>query len=57
MKHGKKPTVAQRKVISVWRLNWENWMVVKDTPEGMIIVHRYSGKVMEIRKDETHGKR
>lgn len=51
MKHGKKPTVAQRKVISAWGLNWENWLVVKDTPEGMVIVHRYSGKVREIRKD------
>lgn len=57
MKHGKKPTVAQRKVISAWRLNWENWLVVKDTPEGMVIVHRYSGKAREIRKDETHDKR
>ena len=50
MKHGKKPTVAQRKVISACGLNWENWLVVKDTPEGMVIVHRYSGKVREIRK-------
>ena len=57
MKHGKKPTVAQRKVISAWSLNWENWLVVKDTPEGMVIVHRYSGKVREIRKDDTHDKR
>ena len=57
MKHGKKPTVAQRKVISAWRLNWENWLVVKDTPDGMVIVHRYSRKVREIRKDETHDKR
>ena len=57
MKHGKKPTVTQRKVISAWRLNWENWLVVKDTSEGMIIVHRYSGEIREIRKDETHDKR
>ena len=57
MKHGKKPTVAQREYIRYYRLNWENWLVVKDTPEGMVIVHRYSGKVREIRKDETHDKR
>lgn len=51
MKHGKKPTVAQRKVISAWSLNWENWLVVKDTPEVMVIAHRYSGEVREIRKE------
>lgn len=51
MKNGKKPTVAQRKLISSWHLNWENWLVVKNTPEEMVIVHRLSGKQRTIRKD------
>ena len=44
MKHGKKPTVAQREYIRYYRLNWENWLIVKDTPEEFVIVHRLSGK-------------
>lgn len=51
MKHRKKPTVAQCKVLKSWGLNWQNWLVSKDTPEVMVIVHRYSGHVREIRKD------
>lgn len=44
MKHGKRPTVAQREYIRYYRLNWENWLIVKDTPEEFVIVHRLSGK-------------
>lgn len=44
MKHGKKPTVAQRKLIKANGMNAENWLVVKDTPEEMVLVHRYSDK-------------
>lgn len=46
MKHGKKPTVAQRKFIKVNGLNSENWLVVKDTPTEMILVHRLSDRTM-----------
>ena len=41
MKHGKKPTVAQRKLIKSKRLNPENWLVVKDEPHLMTLVHRH----------------
>lgn len=50
MKHGKKPTVAQAKRISGMGLNYENWLVVKDTPDSMTIVHRVSGKQRVIEK-------
>lgn len=40
MKHGKVPTVAQRKHIKSFRMNPENWLVVKDTIDEMVIVHR-----------------
>lgn len=46
MKHGKKPTVAQRKMIAKSGLNTENWFVVKDTPEELVIVHRHSDKTV-----------
>ena len=53
MKHGKKPTVSQRKLIDKKGLIAEHWLVVKDTPREMVLVHRYSiGKVTRtIHKD------
>ena len=50
MKHGKKPTVAQAKFLQARKLNWENWLIERDTPEAMVIVHRFTGKTRIIRK-------
>ena len=44
MKHGKKPTVAQKKLMVKWRLDPTMWLVVKDTPVRMETVHRLSDK-------------
>lgn len=44
MKHGKKPTLAQKKLMVKWRLDPTMWLVVKDTPVRMEIVHRLSDK-------------
>ena len=41
MKHGKKPTVAQRKLMQKWKLDSSMWLVVKDTPSEMQLVHRH----------------
>ena len=41
MKHGKKPTVSQRKFIKSRGLIPENWFVVKDEPHQMTLVHRH----------------
>lgn len=46
MKNGKKPTVAQSKLMTQWGLDYTNWLVVKDTPEQMVIVHRLADKEM-----------
>lgn len=55
MKHGKKPTVAQRKLIKAKRLNPENWMVERDTPEKMVLVHRHSDTTKRIiHKERNH---
>lgn len=48
MKHGKKPTVAQCRLMTLWGLNYEDWLVVKDTPERMVVVHRHSDKTLRI---------
>ena len=44
MKHPKKPTRQQKKLIQQWKLDPAMWFVVKDTPEEMLLVHRYSDK-------------
>ena len=41
MKHGKKPTREQRKLMTKWKLNSQDWLVVKDEPSRMTLVHRH----------------
>ena len=41
MKHGKNPTREQKKLMVKWRLDPTMWLVVKDTPERMELVHRH----------------
>lgn len=51
MKHGKKPTRRQKQDIASVRLNPDNWLVCKDTPEELVLVHKISGKNKVIRKE------
>ena len=48
MKHGVKPTRSQKIFIKSKRLNPENWLVTKDTPDHLHLVHRYSDKTTRI---------
>ena len=41
MKHGKKPTREQRKLMDKWNVNTQDWLVVKDEPSKMTLVHRH----------------
>jgi hypothetical protein len=41
IKHGKKPTREQRKLMTKWKLSSEDWLVVKDEPTQMTLVHRH----------------
>jgi hypothetical protein len=41
MKHGKRPTREQRKLMEKCKVNTEDWLVVKDEPSKMILVHRH----------------
>ncbi len=50
MKHGKKPTRKQKMLIKSARLNCENWLVVKDTAEELVIQNRQTDKTRTIRK-------
>jgi hypothetical protein len=44
IKHGKKPTREQRKLMEKWKLDPAVWLVVKDTPTELVLVHRHSDK-------------
>jgi hypothetical protein len=56
MKHGKKPTREQRKLIQSRKLDPAVWLVTKDTPERMELVHRHSDKTMRvIHKENNYG--
>lgn len=48
MKHGRKPTREQRKLLQKWKLDSAMWLVVKDTPTQMLLVHRHFDKTTKI---------
>ena len=48
MKNGKNPTLAQRKLMQKWKLDSSMWLVVKDTPTEMHLVHRHFEKTKKI---------
>lgn len=50
---GKKPTYNQRKFLYSKHLDPANWLVQKDTPDFMQIVHRYSDNQRTIKKGGT----
>ena len=55
MKHGKKPTVAQSKLIAGHKykstyLNPNKWLVIKNLPDRLVIQHRDSKTLLTIWK-------
>lgn len=50
MKHGKKPTVAQRKLMAKWKLDSRDWLVERDTLTEMVLIHRHFDKIKIIPK-------
>lgn len=53
MKQLKKPTREQRKFIQSKRLNPENWMIERDTPEKLVLVHKhFDNRTRTIKKGE-----
>lgn len=41
MKHGKKPTRLQKKLMTKWKLNPADWLVERDTQTEMVLIHRH----------------
>ncbi len=52
MKHGKKPTVRQAKILQAHGLKPENWLIERESPEEIVAVHRYAPTTRVIPKDE-----
>lgn len=52
MKHGKKPTVRQCEIIKARGMNPENWLIEREAPEKLVIIHRYTNTMREIPKNE-----
>lgn len=48
IKHLKKPTREQKKLIQKQDLNPADWMVERDTTEEMVLVHRHSDREKKI---------
>ncbi|EIT85946.1 hypothetical protein A374_08924 [Fictibacillus macauensis ZFHKF-1] len=45
MKHGKKPSRAQKENMQLRGLNTRNWLVIKVFPKEFHIVHRETGSL------------
>ena len=41
MKHGKKPTREQRKLMEKWKLNTYDWLVERETLHELVLIHRH----------------
>ena len=50
MKHGKNPTVRQKKFMSSLGLNCDDWLVCQDTPKLMVLCNRHSKEEKTIEK-------
>ena len=54
MKHGKNPTVAQKRLLKKLGLVPENWLIVKHTPDYLTVQHRVGGEVRSINFKEDN---
>lgn len=48
MKSGKKPTRNQKKEILAAGLNSNNWLVVKNLNDRLVLTHRETGRIKEV---------
>ena len=50
MKHGKKPTREQRKLMQKWKVNTQDWLVERETLSELVLRHRHFDKIKIIPK-------
>lgn len=41
MKHGRKPTREQRKLMMKWNVNTYDWLVERETSTELVLVHKH----------------
>jgi hypothetical protein len=41
MKHGKKPTREQRKLMTKWKVDTYDWLVECETSTEIVLIHRH----------------
>ena len=41
IKHGKKPTREQRKLMAKWKVNTYDWLVERETSTELVLIHRH----------------
>ena len=41
MKHGKKPTREQRKLMAKWEVDTYDWLVERETSTELVLIHRH----------------
>ena len=49
MKHGKKPTREQRKLMAKWKVDTYDWLVERETSTELVLVHRHFDNKKKIR--------
>ena len=53
MKRGKKPKVRQKKELKRLGLNAENWFIVKDNSFELVIQHKDTGTIRELKRKDV----
>ena len=48
MKHLKKPTREQRKLMEKWKVNTYDWLVERETSTELVLVHRHFDNTKKI---------
>lgn len=51
MRHGKRPTRAQKIMLQKRRLNPNNWLIIRDDVRMLILKNRVSGNVRILRRE------
>ena len=48
MKHGKKPTREQRKLMEKCKVNTQDWLVERETLSELVLIHRHFDNTKKI---------
>ncbi|GEM02925.1 hypothetical protein SAMN05421839_13916 [Halolactibacillus halophilus] len=50
MKHGKKPNRQQKLLMSKYKIDSSNWLVVKNLNDELVVSHRETGRLRTLDK-------